>query len=95
MFWNKEVEPSQLDDVIANLQSDLVNTASGSKEFTDISGQLADAVKLKEALTPKSKIDWNTVLIVGANILVAVLIINHERTNVITSKAMGFVSKLR
>lgn len=50
----------------------------------------------QEALDSKPKpIDRNTLVLAGANLLGIVLIVGHERANVVTSKAIGFIKTLR
>jgi hypothetical protein len=44
---------------------------------------------------PKKGISPDTALLVAANILGIILIISHEKVNVITSKALGFVMRGR
>lgn len=41
------------------------------------------------------KISPDTMLVVGANLLGIILILNHERLDIISSKALGFVLKGR
>jgi hypothetical protein len=73
------------------------------RELTLKETEIFSAAKLKDAETalkekdfsaPK-RVSWDTWALVGANLLGIVLIIGHERANVVTSKALGFVSKLR
>jgi len=56
--------------------------------------ELERQIKLKE-LENFAKPKPDTLALIAANIVGIVLIIGHERANVITSKALGFVSKLR
>ena len=53
--------------------------------------------RLNDLIGEKSKkgISPDTALIVAANLLGIMLIISHERVNVITSKALGFVMRGR
>ena len=46
-------------------------------------------------LTADWKISPDTLLIVGANLLGILLILNHERLDIISTKALGFVIKGR
>ena len=58
-------------------------------------------VKELDAILKQREIDnpWrpsaDTLAIIGANIVGIVMILGHERANVIATKALGFVSKLR
>ena len=50
--------------------------------------------KVEEAQKP-DRVSKETWAIVGANLAGIVLIIGHERLSVITTKALGFISKLK
>ena len=50
---------------------------------------------LSKMLEPSWTISPDTVAIISANLLGIVLILNHERLNIISSKAMSFVIKGR
>lgn len=50
--------------------------------------------KLKEVNNPRS-VSPDTIAIVLGNLLGVILIVSHERTHVLTSKALSFVQKLR
>lgn len=43
----------------------------------------------------RRRVSPDTLALVGANIIGIVMIIGHERANVIASKALGFISKLK
>ena len=50
---------------------------------------------ISNMLTADWKISPDTILIVGANLLGILLILNHERLDIISTKALGFVIKGR
>lgn len=50
---------------------------------------------ISNMLTADWKISPDTLLIVGANLLGILLILNHERLDIISTKALGFVIKGR
>lgn len=43
----------------------------------------------------KNSIDMNTILTVGGSLIGIVLILHYEKLDVVTSKALGFVNKLK
>lgn len=90
----KETDPTALDKLIAAYYMEIDREADAERKGL-LTNQLIKLEELKSVQDPKFHVDWNVVLTVGANVLVALLIINHENTNVITTKAMNFVSKLR
>lgn len=50
---------------------------------------------ISNMLTSDWKISPDTLLIVGANLLGILLILNHERLDIISTKALGFVIRGR
>lgn len=66
------------------------------KESKDWDTCLADVQTIAKLLGDKPKpIDPNTVILSATNLVGILLIINHERLNVITTKALGFILKAR
>lgn len=63
-----------------------------SEEYGTILDRAAKLHKMKEEENPDS-ISKETLLRVGANLLGILLIIHHERVNIVTSKALPFVQK--
>jgi len=49
----------------------------------------------ERALTEPKRISPDTLATIGANLLGIMIIIGHERAHVVTSKALGFIMKLR
>lgn len=49
----------------------------------------------KDEIEKRKRVSPDTLALIGANIVGIVMIIGHERANVIASKALGFVSKLK
>lgn len=94
MFNKKETDPTALDKLIESYYMEIDRETEEERKGLLVN-QLIKLEELKSTQDPKFHVDWNVVMTVGANILVALLIINHERTNVITTKALSFVSKLR
>lgn len=48
-----------------------------------------------EETKKKPKISYETLALIGGNLLGIVMILNHERANVVASKALSFVAKLK
>lgn len=65
-----------------------------SSEYAKLLGNVERIHKLMDIKKP-SPVSRETLLTVGANILGILLIIKHEDVNVITSKALGFVIRVR
>lgn len=50
---------------------------------------------LSDLLKPDWKISPDTIALVSANLLGILLILNHERLDIISTRALGFISKIR
>ena len=61
---------------------------AGSEEYREALDALVKLHKMKEDEKPKP-VSKDTLVIVGANLLGILMIISHERVNVVTSKAIG------
>jgi hypothetical protein len=94
MFARKKPEKTRLDQAIDTLLGRIVENDYEPEETAKMVGQLEKLHKLKELETP-----WrpspDTVLTVAGSVLGIVLILGYERANVVTSKALAFVLKLR
>lgn len=93
----KDQTPHELDATITNLISDF----AGETE-PENSVQLANAVKtLMEARTAdkvankKPSVSPDTIASIAASFISLVLIMQYEKTNVITTKAFGLLPKIR
>lgn len=93
MFTNREDEDPQLTTAIDNLYEQLSHFSGEDKEYADIVDQLAKLYTLKED-TSKRRISPDTLAMVVGNLLGIALIVGHERANVVTSKAVGFVLRV-
>lgn len=94
MFAKKSVEPSDLDDVIAGLAFKLHNTDPETPEYAHMVDQFVKLYPLKDATAPK-KMSADVKATILANLAGIVILVTHERAHVVTSKALGFIQKLR
>lgn len=94
MFTNTAAKHQLLleDELVQQLK--LLRThVSGSDEFVRT---LTYVERLHQMLDKKpSKVSHDTLATIGANLLGIVLIIKHENVNVITSKALSFIPRLK
>lgn len=65
----------------------------GSKEYQQAAESLRTLYEAKGIKNP-SIISADTLISAGANLLGILLVINHERLNVLTTKAFGMVRKV-
>jgi hypothetical protein len=94
MFKKPDPEPSALELVITNLLDEMQLTSCDSEEYSKMVAHLTKLYSLKEQDTPK-RVSPETWAMIGGNLAGIMLILQHERFHVITSKALSFVSKLR
>lgn len=97
-MFNKKPDPEEqrIDTVIATAYSNLKNFGTDTKEYAKTVKQITELEKIKSSLTKKERFFTpDTLLLVGANLLGILLILNYEQKDVVTTKALGFVSKTR
>jgi len=95
MFFKKtSPDEVQLDEAIDELFADLKGREAHQKEYGVVSEQLQKLLKLKAELKAKTRVDANTVALIAANLIGILLILNHERVNVVSSKALSFIRKV-
>jgi hypothetical protein len=87
-------ETTSLDRHIATLEEELTNHKGHSDEYSKIADQLSKLYKIKDAQSP-NPVSRDTMAIIAGNLAGILLIISYERANVVTSKAVSFVMKLR
>ena len=92
MFY-KSKKFENIDKLIDDHISMMHTSEPGTDEYTTMAEELKKLYKAK-SYTSNRLIDPNTLLTVGANILGIVLIMSFEKTNVITSKAFGWIRRV-
>lgn len=92
MFNKKNTNPD-LNVPINNLLPHMVDADPSSEEYAAMVDQLVKLYKLKEIKSSRS-VSPDTLALVAANLAGIMLIVGHERANVVTSKAIGFVQRL-
>lgn len=94
MFKKTPKETDGLENAITVLLHEMSGHQGDSEEYAKMVVQLDVLYKLKE-VDSKKRVSADTLAIIGANLLGIVMIVGHERANVVTSKALGLLSKLR
>lgn len=87
-------ETQSLDKTITTLESDMRSMDGSTEAYASALNRLERLYKLKEKHSPR-RINPDTALIVGGNLLGILIIVSYEHSRVITSKALGFAGKLR
>jgi hypothetical protein len=93
MFIRKQ-EWTLLDDAIDRAARELNHHDVGSPEYVKILNALSSLTDMRQQEKPKS-VSKETLFNVGGNLLGIIMILKHERVNVITSKALSFVLRTR
>lgn len=93
MFKKNQIKTA-LEATIDTLHVDMIAIPASSPEYAACVDQLAKLYAIKD---PKSKtgVSPDVAVTTAANLVGIAMIIHHERANVIASKALGFVQKLR
>jgi hypothetical protein len=93
-MFKKDKNLAGLETVISLVTKELEKATPGTPEFDKLAEQLDRLNKI--AASRKSE-PWNKNGFVAAvtNLTGIVLILNHERLHVVTSKAVGFIGKLK
>ena len=93
MFAKDKSEPTQLDAVISSLETFLLKLDPGSDKYTKLVESLSKLHSLRGE--PSKRVSPDAILTTAGSIAGILLILNYERLGVVTSKAIGFVTKLR
>lgn len=93
-MFTKTSEPTELDPVIMRLLEVMAEKDIDSDEYAKAADQLIKIYKLRTESAPK-RVSADTWAIIAANLAGIILIIGHERANIITTKALAFIQKLR
>lgn len=64
-------------------------------EYTKVSSNIETLMKAQSYDCKRQSISWDTLLGVGGNLAGILIILNYEKLNVLTSKAVGFVIRGR
>jgi hypothetical protein len=90
----KSKEPTELEKEITRLLAELGDLEVSDEEYGKVAAHLATLYKLKEH-DSRMRVSADTKALIAANLIGIAMIIGHERANVITTKAIGFLAKLR
>ncbi len=94
MFNPENTEKSRLDQAIDTIFDEMSNLRSDEEDYATMVNQLTKLYALKEPES-KKRVSPDTLALVAGNLLGIILIVGHERANVVTSKAMQFVMKAK
>lgn len=92
-MFRKQPETTHLDEVIDNVRSQMVQFDAHSEEHITMTKQLDSLYKMKAS--SQNRVSADNLVVAGVNISGILLILHYERLHVVTSKALGFITKLR
>jgi hypothetical protein len=97
MFTKRPVpfEIEKLNEAIDDIYRSLAGLDAESEEYGKASDQLVKLMKLKKEYTPSRWPSSDTMALAAANLLGIGIIVGYERAHVVTSKALGFVGRMK
>jgi hypothetical protein len=93
-MFQKPKPKTKLELAFDQALSDMQNHASDTKEYEIVLNRVQTLHKMKEAEKP-SRVSADTWVLAGTNILGIAMILVHENSGLITSKALSFVHRAR
>jgi len=94
MITKKTPDGPRLQTVIDALLTRMSEEDYDLEEYAKMLDQLTKLYKLKETES-RERVSKDTLVLVTANLIGIVLILGYEKANVITTKALSFVTRLR
>ena len=93
-MFQKNVSRSMLEDNLALLHARLKDLDPTSDEYGLVTDQITKLTKLLDHGSEKSA-SSDAIILAGANLLGILVVVAYEQKHVITTKAFGFVSRLK
>lgn len=99
MFTKKSsTNKDGLTKAIDSLLEEMSDLNGDDPEYAKMADQLTKLYALKEVdyrVESNSRVSMDTLAVVGANLAGILMIVGHERANVVTSKALSLLLKLK
>ena len=93
---SKKTESSDLEKEIARLFEVMADKQPTDADYEKVADQLCKLYKLKEVdNNSKKTVSADALVNLAGSLLGILAVINYERIHVVTTKALGFVSKIR
>jgi hypothetical protein len=91
----KKVNPNDalLEETITNVLNALKSEEPETERYAQMSTQLERLYAIRNE-TRSRRVSPDTLATISANLLGIGIIVGHERTHIVTSKALGFVRKI-
>ena len=88
-----KIEDPALDLAIVKLFDRMGGLDPETKEYSNTADQLVKLYKLREETTSRKRVSPDALVQVAGSLAGIVAILSYERTQIITTKALGFVMK--
>ena len=92
MFTRNKIEDQNLDAAINELYSQLDGLTGDTDEYAKTLDQLTKLYALK---ANPSRVSADTLANIAANLTGILIVVGYEQKHVITTKALGFIAKLK
>jgi prefoldin subunit 5 len=93
MLGNRQKPKTKLDEEIERVLQEMETLSPESDEYNALLKQLERLTKLRKKERPQRRLNPDTLVMVGGNILVALVIVAYEQYHPMTSKAQAFIGK--
>lgn len=94
--FEKNLNQQKLEEAILNVTESLLLEVPGTDEYEILTEQLAALYEIQNnSMKAKDGFSMDTLLTVGGNLAGILVIVNYERLNVVTSKALQLLLKIR
>lgn len=94
LFQKPQTEKSGLEKAIDDLLSEMASVSCDTEEYQTMTNQLVKLYKLRKIDKPQ-KVHPDTWVIVAGNVLGILMIVGYEKSNVVASKALNLIMRLR
>jgi hypothetical protein len=94
MFTKKNSEPTAHQIAMNEMYRAMAGVSEDSPEYTNMVDNLIKLNAIAESNSKKG-VSADTVALILGNLAGILMIVGHERANVVTSKALSFVMKLK
>jgi hypothetical protein len=89
-----QIEKSGLDSAIDDVLSEMKGFTADADEYSKMVDQLTKLYSLKACDKPE-RVSKDTLAVIFGNIVCVVVIVGYERSNIVTSRALNLLIKLR
>lgn len=86
-------EDKKLAEVEQRLLDEMIQYGPDGPDYSTQLEYLEKVSALRKSRDKQKSIDPNTLILVGGNVVVALIIVSFERVHVLTSKATNFIMK--